>query len=189
MSSGSWANNNDGLALFYGTSKTIPETWGDYLAYGNNRIVEGTLNIGTISTGVATASTPVSNTLFFPQGQNLFIEKVEVVTEVALSATSGSLSIGLVQDDRSTVPTGGASAFVAAATSTAFTTAGTIVSYTAGTASAGGYIGNYNSTWNTNTSGTNSVGGYVTAYISGTSSATGQLKVRIYYHGVGTITQ
>jgi len=188
MSSGSWTNS-DGLYLQFGTAKATAEVGGDYLAYGSNRVAEVTVNISTLSSGVATASTPVSNTLFFPQGQNLFIEKVEVVTEVATSATSGALNIGLVQDDRTTVPTGGASAFVAAATSTAFTTAGTIVTYTAGTASAGGFIGNYNSQWNTNTSGTNSVGGYVTAYVTGTSSATGQLKVRIFYHGVGTITQ
>ena len=188
MSSGSWTNS-DGLYLQFGTAKATAEVGGDYLAYGSLRVAEIVVNLGTLSTGVATVSTPVSNTLFFPQGQNLFIERVEVVTEVALSATSGALSIGLVQDDRSTVPTGGASAFVAAITSTAMTTAGNIVVYTTGTASAGGYIGNYNSQWNTNTSGTNSVGGYVTAYLGGTSSATGQVRVRIYYHGVGTITQ
>jgi hypothetical protein len=188
MSSGSWTNS-DGLYLQFGTAKATAEVGGDFLAYGANRVAEVTVNVGTLSSGTATTTTPVSNTLFFPQGQNLFIEKVEVVTEVATSATSGALNIGLVQDDRTTVPTGGASAFVAAATSTAFTTAGTIVTYTAGTASAGGFIGNYNSQWNTNTSGTNSVGGYVTAYVTGTSSATGQLKVRIFYHGVGTITQ
>lgn len=188
MSSGSWTNS-DGLYLQFGTAKATAETGGDYLMYGTNRIAEVTVNLGTLSTAVATSSSPVSNTLFFPQGQNLFIEKVELVTEIAASATGNALNIGLVQDDRTTVPTGGASAFVAAITSTAMTTAGSIVTYTAGTASGGGYIGNYNSQWNTNTSGTNSVGGYVTAYLSGTSTATGQVKVRIYYHGVGTITQ
>jgi len=188
MSSGSWTNS-DGLFLQFGTSKATAETWGDYQQPGGNRLIEGYINLATISTAVATTVTPISNTLFFPQGQNLFIEKVELITEVATSATANALNVGLVQDDRSTVPTGGASAFVAAATSTAFTTAGTIVSYTAGTASAGGFIGVYNTQWNTNTSGTNSVGGYVTAYLSGTSSATGLIRCRIYYHGVGTITQ
>ena len=187
MSSGSWTNS-DGLYLQYGTTKATAEVGGDYLAYGQLRVAEVLVNVGTMSSAAATSSTPISNTLFFPQGQNLFIEKVDVVTEVATSATSGAISIGLVQDDRTTVPTNGATAFVAAATSTAFTTAGTIVTYTAGTASAGALIGTYNSQWNTNTSGTNSVGGYITAYQSGTSSATGQLRVRIYYHGVGTIT-
>ena len=187
MSSGSYTNS-DGLYQQYGTAKAVAETGGDYVAYGGNRIAEVTINIGTLSSSVATASTPVSNTLFFPQGQNLYVEKVEVVTEVALSATAGALSIGLVQDDRSTVPTTGATAFVAAATATVFTTAGTIVTYTAGTASAGALIGTYNTAWNSNTSGSNSYGGYVTAFVAGTSSATGQVKVRIYYHGVGTIT-
>lgn len=187
MSSGSWTNS-DGLYLQFGTSKATAEVGGDYLAYGQLRVAEVLVNVGTISTAAATSSTPVSNTLFFPQGQNLYIEKVEVITEVAMGATSGAISIGLVQDDRSTVPTNGATAFVAAATATVFTTAGTIVTYTGGTASAGALIGTYNTSWNSNTSGTNSVGGYVTAYQSGTSSATGQLRVRIYYHGVGTIT-
>jgi len=188
MSSGSWTNS-DGLYLQFGTAKATAEVGGEFLMYGPNRIAEVLINVGTMSTAAATASSPISNTLFFPEGQNLFIEKVEVVTEVATSATSGALNIGLVQDDRTTVPTGGASAFVAAATTTAFTTAGTIVSYSVGSNSVGGFVGTYNSQWNTNTSGTNSVGGYVTAYQSGTSSATGQLRVRIYYHGVGTITQ
>lgn len=187
MSSGSWTNS-DGLYLQFGTAKATAETGGDFLAYGSNRIAEVVVNVGTLSSSVATASTPVSNTLFFPQGQNLFIEKVEVVTEVALSATSGAISVGLVQDDRTTVPTNGATAFVAAATTTNFTTAGEIVTFTGGSASAGALIGTYNTSWNSNTSGTNSVGGYVTAFMSGTSSATGQLRVRIYYHGVGTIT-
>jgi len=188
MSSGSWTNS-DGLYLQFGTSKATAETWGDYQQPGGNRVIEGIINMGTVSTAAATVSTPVSNTLFFPQGQNLFIEKVEIVAEVATSATSGSISVGLVQDDRSTVPTGGASAFISAVTTTAFTTAGTIVTYSVGTAGVGGFVGTYNSQWNTNTSGTNSVGGYITAYQSGTSSATGQLRMRIYYHGVGTITQ
>ncbi len=187
MSSGSWTNS-DGLYLQFGTSKATAEVGGDFLAYGANRIAEVLINVGTISTAVATTITPVSNTLFFPQGQNLYIEKVELITEVAMSATANALNVGLVQDDRVTVPTGGASAFVSAITSTTMTTAGTILTLTAGTAGAGGFIGTYNTQWNTNTSGTNSVGGYVTAYLSGTSSATGQIRCRIYYHGVGTIT-
>lgn len=187
MSSGSWTNS-DGLYLQYGVSKAVAETGGDYLEYGENRLAEVTINLATLSTATATASTPVSNTLFFPQGQNLFIEKVQVVTEVPMSATGNAFSVGLVQDDRTTVPTNGATAFVAAATATVYTTAGAIVTYTGGTASAGALIGTYNTSWNSNTSGTNSVGGYVTAYLSGTSTATGQVKVRIFYHGVGTIT-
>jgi hypothetical protein len=185
MSSGSWTNS-DGLYLQYGTAKAVPETGGDYLSYGSNRLAEVTINLSSLNTSTTNI---VSNTLFFPQGQNLFIEKVELVTEVASSATGNALSVGLVQDDRSTVPTGGATAFVAAATSTVLTTAGALVTYTAGSASGGGFIGYYNTQWNTNTSGTNSVGGYITAYLSGVSTATGQVKVRIYYHGVGTITQ
>lgn len=185
MSSGSWTNS-DGLYLQFGTAKAVAEVGGDYLSYGANRVAEVTLNLSTIT--AVTTATIVSNTLFFPQGQNLFIEKVEAVTEIAMSsAGSPTLTLGLIQNDRTTVPTGGASAFVSAVTSTVFTTAGNIVTYTAGTAGAGGFIGTYNTQWNTNTSGTNSVGGYITATL-GATTATGQIKFRIYYHGVGTIS-
>jgi hypothetical protein len=185
MSSGSYTNS-DGLYLQIGTAKAVPETGGEYLMYGPNRIAEVTLNLSTIT--AVTTATIISNTLFFPMGQNLFVEKVEAITEIAMSsAGSPTLTIGFIQDDRTTVPAGGASAFISAVTSTAFTTAGNIVSYSVGTAGVGGFVGNYNTQWNTNTSGTNSVGGYITASL-GATTATGQIKIRIYYHGVGTIS-
>ena len=186
MSSGSWTNS-DGLYLQFGTSKATAEVGGDYLSYGANRVAEVVLNMASVPT--VTTNTILSNTLFFPMGQNLFIEKVELVTEVAMNTSNAAvINIGLIQDDRSTVPTGGASAFVSAVTTTVFTTAGNIVTYTAGTAGAGGFIGVYNTQWNTNTSGTNSVGGYIMANITGATTTTGTVRVRVYYHGVGTIS-
>jgi hypothetical protein len=187
MSSGSWTNN-DGLYLQFGTAKATAEVGGDYLAYGQVRCAEVLIDVSTLTTSNAT--TIVSNTLFFPQGQNLFIEKVELVAEQPMSTTgSPTFTVGIIQDDRATVGTGGgATAFVAAITSNSLSATGTIVTLTAGTASAGSYIGTYNTQWNTNTSGTNSVGGYITATL-GTTTATGKIRTRIYYRGVGTITQ
>jgi hypothetical protein len=192
MSSGSWTNS-DGLYIQFGTAKAVAETAGDYLSYGASRVIEATINLASLTTG---ATTIISNTLQFPAGTGIIVDKVELETEVALgpitsgAPTTATLTVGLIQNDRTTAGTTyGASAFLAAVTSTVMSTAGNLTTYTAGTASAGNYIGVYNTQWNTNsiTSGlTNSVGGYLTA-ILGTTTATGQVKVRIFYHGVGTI--
>jgi len=180
MSSGSWTNS-DGLYLQFGTTKAVPEVGGDYVMYGPNRIAEVTFNLSSLTTS---ASTIVSNTLFFPGGLNNFIEKVEVITEVA-STTNTALSIGLVQDDR-TSSVSGSTAFVNGI-STGMTTAGNIASLSVGSTYVGGLVGSYNTSYNTNTSGSNSAGGYISA-ILGTSTATGTIRCRIYYHGVGTIS-
>lgn len=185
MSSGSWTNS-DGLPLFFGTAKATPETGGEYKSYGNNRIAEVVINLASLTTSAATI---LSNNLFFPAGQNIYIEAVELVAEVAFSSTgSPTLSVGLIQDDRTTVPaTGGATSFINGQSSTGLTSAGDRLTFTTGTAGAGGLIGSYNTQWNSNTSGTNSAGGYITATL-GTTTATGTIRCRIYYHGVGTIT-
>jgi len=186
MSSGSWSNS-DGLYIQYGTLKTALETGGDFLQLGSNRVAEVTINLASLTTSAATI---VSNTLFFPGGQNMYIEKVELVPEIAMTTTgSPTLSIGLIQDDRTTVPTGGATAFAATCAASTLSTAGELVTLYVGQAGVGGFIGNYNSQWNSNalTSGaTNSAGGYITATL-GTTTATGQIKCRIFYHGVSTI--
>lgn len=187
MSSGSW-NNNDGLYLQYGTAKATPELGGDYMQYGANRVAEVLINLSEVVT--VTTPTIVSNTLFFPEGQGIIVEKVEAFAEQPMSVTGGiSVSVGVIQNDRTTAATtGGATAFIASVTSTAFTTAGALVTYTAGSAGAGGLIGLYNTQWNTNTTnGLNSCGGYITAQVSGATTATGSIRVRIFYHGVGTI--
>lgn len=185
MSSGSWTNS-DGLYLQFGTAKAAAEGGGEYAMWGPNRVAEVVINLSSIT--AVTTQTIVSNTLFFPEGQGLTVEKVELFTEIAASTTGGpTLSIGLMQGDRvTTASAGGATAFITTVSSTSMTTAGQLTTYTAGQSGAGGLIGVYNTQWNTNTSGTNSVGGYITAQL-GATTATGQVRVRIYYHGVGTI--
>jgi len=186
MSSGSWSNS-DGLYIQYGTTKSTSETAGDYLQLGANRVVEVTINLASLTTSAATI---LSNTLFFPAGQNLYFEKVELIPEIAMTTTgSPTLSIGLIQSDRTTVPTGGATAFSATVAASTLSTAGLLSTLYVGVSGVGGFIGNYNTQWNTNafsTAGLNSAGGYLTATL-GTTTATGQIKCRIYYHGVSTI--
>lgn len=172
MVGGSWLNS-DGLYIQYGTTKAIPETAGDYLSYGATRLIEMTVDLTTLTT------TPViqSNTTFFPGNGQVFIESVEVDSEV--SATGGtSFSVGAMNLDRSSVLSN--TGFLSAAPIADHTTAGMQKTYTTGVTGVGGYIG----TTPTFASG----GAYITALAAGTYTA-GRVKVRIRYRGMGTITQ
>jgi hypothetical protein len=180
--------NADGLFLQFGTDKASQEVAGEFQAKGTpNRIAEVLIDLSLLNT---TAAVIVSNTTFFPAGQNIYIEYVEAIAEVGMSTSSSpTLSVGLVQDDRTTVPTNGGTAFINAAAASTLDTAGKKVTYVNGTSGAGGYIGVFGTQWNTNTptgGGTNTTGGYITAKL-GTATATGKIRVRIHYHGTGSI--
>lgn len=176
MTAGSWFNN-DGLYIQYGTQKAVPEVGGDFLSYGANRLVEVRIDLTKLTSTAAIQS----NTTFFsapPTGQ-LYIESVEVVMETA-SASGTSFSVGLIQTDRATIPSNYSTAFVNAAINSATNTAGDKLILTAGSTYAGGLIG---------TQPANATGPYyITALSSGTYT-TGLATVRIFYHGVGVITQ
>jgi hypothetical protein len=57
MVTGNWLNN-DGLPLFYGTSKPVPELGGDYVMYGENREIEVMISLGATSFGTPTLQAP-----------------------------------------------------------------------------------------------------------------------------------
>lgn len=163
-------NNNDGLRLKFGPEKTVPATTGDYLSYGPLRNIELTIDLTTLTT---TPKVQDDNT-FFPT--NVFIEEVIVDSEV--SATGGtSFSVGLMGNDYSTVASN--TAFLAAAPIADHTTAGQKKSYVVGVTGVGAYVGTTNAAVNS---------GYISALAAGTYTA-GRVKVRIYYRGIGTITQ
>lgn len=200
MSSGNWVNN-DGLPLQYGTSKATPEVTGDYDMPGPNRVLETVIDLSTLITANATILT--INTLF-PSGANLYIEAVELVAEVGMStASSPTLSIGVCKTDlnlssgttvtwdgtayKATVPSNGATAFVNAIIAADLSTAGDRVYLTLNSSApigadtyAGSYLGNYLDTTNL------IYPMYLTATL-GTATATGKIRVRIFYHGAGTI--
>src|SRR5258706_13147085 len=113
--------NKDGLFIQFGTDKAIPTTAGDYLAFGDTREIEFTLDLTTL-----TASPLIlANTTFFPTGA--FIERVQVDTEVG--ATGGtSFSVGLTKTDRTTVVSN--TEFLAAVVIADHTTAGEPKTYT-----------------------------------------------------------
>lgn len=176
MTAGSWMNA-DGLYIQYGTQKAVPEVGGDYLSYGETRDIELTLTLANLST----TATIISNTTFFPLNGQVFIESVNVDTEVA-AAGGTSLSVGLMGLDRTTAtpsPYGGATLVSAMATATM--TAGSSQTLVGGSTGAGSIVGTQPS------AGTQGAG-YITATVAGTFTA-GTVKVRIRYRGIGTITQ
>jgi len=169
--------NNDGLFIQYGTDQTVNEAAGEFKSFGSNRIVEVRIDLTTLTSTAAIQS----NTTFFPSppaGQ-LFIEKVELAVETG-SVGGTSFSVGLIQHDRSTIPSNYSTAFVNALVQASTATAGINLTLSTGSTSAGGLIG---------TSPANATGPYyITALSAGTYSA-GIIRARIYYHGIGSITQ
>lgn len=170
--------NKDGLFIQYGTDQTTAETAGEFALPGSpNRIVEVRIDLTTLT---STAAIQSNNVIFpAPPSNQLFIEKVEIVMEVA-SASGTSFSVGLIEMDRATIPSNYSTAFVNALVNASTNTLGDVVTLTGGSSSAGGLIGSFPA---------NATGPYyITALASGTYT-TGIARVRIYYRGVGTITQ
>src|SRR5579872_1668422 len=180
--------NKDGLFLKFGTDKTTSETAGEYASPGMpDRIVEFSLDLTTLSTSSATI---LSNNLIFPApptGQ-MIISKVELYVETgATSGTSSTLKVGLIQMDRSTVPTNYDHAFINAETNAEMATAGDLLLYVgadsvpAGSTHGGILIGSQPA---------NATGPYYITAQAGTAVFTaGKVRIRIFYRGIGTITQ
>lgn len=181
MVAGSWLDP-DGKFRQYGTQKATPEVGGDFLAYGETRCQEVTIDLTTLTTSPLAQS----YTTFFPYANTqLFVEKVVVDVEVgAVGGTSVSVGTGYMTPGTTTNPPAmtaiSSTAFVNALVTASINTAGQQIVLTAGSTSAGGYIGG--------ASGDQTHKNYITALAAGTYSA-GKIKVRIYYRGFGTITQ
>lgn len=162
-------NTSMGLYTKYGTEKAVPVTGGDYLAYGDTREIELTIDLTTLTT-----SPVIQNDVLVFGAPQFFIERVVVDSEVA--ATGGtSFSVGLVGLDRSTVESN--TKFLAAAPIADHTTAGQRKEYVVGVTGVGVGVGGF---------ATNP--GFITALAAGTYTA-GRVKVRIFYRGLGTITK
>lgn len=170
--------NNDGLFIQFGTDKAIPEVAGEYLSYGDNRVLEVLIDLTKLTT---TAAIQSYTTVFpAPPAGQMFIEQVTATAETA-AATGTSFSVGLIQMDQATIPSNYSTAFINAMTQSAMGAAGDKVTLTTGSTGAGGLIG---------TSPANATGPYyITALSAGSTFTTGKIRVRIYYHGIGVITQ
>lgn len=216
MSSGIWVNN-DGLLLQYGTLKAAAEQAGDYMSYGQSRVMEARINLANLITANGTV---VSNTTFFPAMANYYIEKVELVPEVAMSTASSptlSIGVGALAGGSSTLTVGTYTTYTLAGvpsyqynSGTAATVAGTAVTTSLiPTNGATAFVNAIAASSLSNAGdlvtlfhGVTAVGSYVgdfqdttnltsplylTAQL-GTATATGIILCRIFYHGVGTIT-
>lgn len=171
--------------LQFGTDKAFPELFGEYVMYGPNRIIEGTLDLtgkgypALVMSTSSTVPTIISNTEIFPAAAAgvLFIEKIEVTAEIA-TASGTSWNLGLIQLDRATIPSGYGTGLIAAEVAATFATAGNLVTYFPGVSKTGTLVG----------SGPAVATGpyYLTAFTTGTYT-TGQLKVRIHYHTINPV--
>lgn len=171
--------------LQFGTDKAFPELFGEYVMYGPNRIIEGTLDLtgkgypALVMSTSSTVPTIISNTEIFPAAAAgvLFIEKIEVSAEIA-TASGTSWNLGLIQLDRATIPSGYGTGLIAAEVAATFATAGNLVTYFPGVSKTGTLVG----------SGPAVATGpyYLTAFTTGTFT-TGQLKIRIHYHTINPV--
>lgn len=178
---------NSHLLLKFGTQKAITSPWGDFVSFGANRVIEGTVDMTTVTSGNTLI---VSDTVFFPalaSGQ-LYIEQVEAVVETGLAGGT-SLSLGLIDSDRATIPSNYSTAFINADTNLGGTVAaGTKITYTKATSNVGGLVGSSAAVQTPVTPDlVNSY--YITCTSSGTYSA-GKIRFRIFYHALDVaITQ
>jgi hypothetical protein len=173
--------DNDGLFRKYGTTKAVPTIGGEFRSPGENRVTEFVIDLTTL-----TASPVIqSDVIWWPSGTNNQIEQVEVITEVA--GTGGtSFSVGLVKQDRTTVLSN--TAFINAMLLADVDAVGEKKILTAGSTAAGNLIGAVAGAYVGNFGTNPTEPGLITALASGTF-ATGRVRVRVMWHGVGTITQ
>jgi len=153
--------DGDGLLRKYGNTKTVPNYAGEYKLYGDLREVEVRIDLTLLS---ATALI-VSDQVFFPK--SVRIEEVVLDVQTAVTGSS-TLSVGLIQSDRSSVID--ATAFLNAETQTNMATVGKKITYDSTTTNHGTKLGV-----------TNTTVGYITATGTGTAFTAGVVYVRIRY--------
>jgi hypothetical protein len=169
---GTWLNN-DSLFLKFGTNKADVETAGTYKSYGPTVTHEIYIDL----TKLTSSAVIQSDTFRLPGGANWFIEEVVVDVETnAASSGSGTVSVGLIQGDRSTGAVD--NAFVNALDLHA-SNAGTKFTLTLGSTGAGTLIGSHPSLASDSY--------YITAKEGTAVYQTGVIRVRIMARGIGTI--
>ena len=166
--------NADGLYKKIGTEKAVASRAGEYKTYGNMRdlVVDITFGNGTTNT-LGTSSVIQSDVLFLPT--SVRIEEVEVVTLVAEVGGTPTLDVGVINTDRSTVPSSpgaGATAILAAYPNASLAALGTKNVIRLGGTGAGTWVGLTTPTTNPN---------YITAKMSTTAATAGSVRVIIRY--------
>jgi len=175
MSSGNWLNA-DGLYLEFGTTKPATDAAGDYKGFGSNRVFEVVLDLTTLT---ATAGATIISNNLRPMGPSMMIEQVEVYTETAATGTGAALNVGLIKQDRSTeVDFDG---LIAALPLTSMDVLGEKTTLNVGSTYAGALIGAKPTSTET--------GLYLCADYDTAAFTAGKVRIRVLYHGYGTITQ
>lgn len=189
MVAGSWLDP-DGKFRQYGTSKAVPEVGGDYLAYGETRCIELTISLASLT------ALPLvqSYTTFFPASNTqLFVEKIVLDCEVTAVGATATLQVGTGFLTPGTLTNPPAVTAIAAGAFINNEVVGNLVAgkefiYTNGAVTGGGTAGAAG-TYIGTTSADQTHKNYITAQANTALFTAGQVKVRIYYRGFGTITQ
>lgn len=160
--------NTDGQLVKFGTDKARVIRVGEYMDTQSGRhCVEATIDLTTLPT-VASANTMIlDDSVSIPNGA--FLEEVTVLVTKETAGASATFTLGLVQQDRSTV-TGATAILAANADINAGTDLGLNKTYVKGTSQAGTLIGTKLTTTN-----------LLLASASTADFTAGVIKVRIFY--------
>ncbi len=161
---GTWLNG-DGLYIKYGTTRATVANGGEYNVFGGQHVAEFDITLSTLTA----TSAIINDVVWMPD--NVMVDKVEVVaTTAAASAGSGTLNVGLVDSDRSTVAD--ADGLVVTLALTAIDAAGETSVLTEGVSGHGALVG-------TNLT----AGPYLFCADYDTAAyESGVVKVRVFYH-------
>lgn len=167
LNSGEWING-DGLKVLFGTDKARAQRGGEYSTLVDGKhCVEVTIALASLPTVASGNSQIIVDSVTIPNGAQ--IEQVDLfVSKVMVNSGSGTLDIGLVDQDFSTeIDFDG---LVAALAKTALDGLGEYTKIVLGSTSAGALIG----TKITNT-------GLIVAKANTSDFTAGVVKVRIWY--------
>lgn len=157
----SWYNS-DGLYVRFGTEKTVPALGGESSTDGAKR--EVTIDFDYADLAAFGTEKIIGEGVVIPSG--VFLESATLVVETAFAGATATLSLGLIDTDRSTA--WDADGIDAAIAVTAIDAVGDTI------ACDGALIG---------TTLSNSVGGYVTATVGTANFTAGKARLTIvYYH-------
>ncbi len=158
--------NADGLDVPFGPTEGTSGRAGEYRTNTGVRLIEVAVNL--IDVGSTDGGTYLDHNVVVPKGA--LIEKVEVVTDVAVTGSGATLNLGLKRTDQTTELDYNGLGTAAALTTTAMATKGTILTYILGTSNAGALVGTALSN-----------NGLLVADYDTAAFTAGRITVRIYY--------
>lgn len=159
--------NDDGLPVRFGTLEATAVKYGEYNVLGAQHVSEHKLEFGDMAAFGTT--TIVSNEVFIPK--NARIEKVQISVEKAFVGATATLTLGLIQEDRSTL-TGLSATGLVNAVAVASLVQGAVLDLVVGSTGVGALVG---------VLAPQTVNGLLTT-LAGTATFTaGIAKIRVFY--------